>query len=164
MNMTTIFRNGLLFSALFVLLVGCHDEDNFLAENTERTGEKAPVVSNLSLESAQDTLAVGETARLDLRFWSEGTVASINLYDSLVVDGSGVRAQQQVTSIDPSNAAFSEESQTDSLIIEYTVPSEVSDTTFIDLDVEVVNDNGLRETNETANTPAIEGFGIVGVQ
>ena len=163
MNATTALKNFLILLCFLSLTTGCFEEDNFIADNIEKTGEKYPVVSNLSLASAQDTFAVGETVRLDLRFWSDGTVASINLYDSLVVDGSGVRAQQQVKSIDPSNAAFSETSQTDSLIIEYTVPS-LSDTTFIDLDVEVVNENGLKETNETANNFAISGFGVVGVQ
>jgi hypothetical protein len=162
MKATTVFRNFLVFVGLLVLVTGCFDEDNFLAENIERTGEKYPVVSDLKVVSGRDTFQVGEAAQLDVRFWSEGTVASINVYDSLIVDGVGVRAQQQVASIDPSQAAFSEVSQTDSLIVEYTIPSSISDTTFVDLDVEVVNENGLSETNETANSDfAIGGFDII---
>jgi hypothetical protein len=163
MKATTAFRNFLVFVGFLVLATGCFEEDNFLAENSEPTGDKYPVVSDYSVVGEQDTFQVGETVRLDLRFWSEGTVASINLYDSLIVDGSGVRAQQQVASIDPSNAGFSEVTQTDSLIIEYTVPS-LSDTTTIDLDVEVENDNGLTETNETNNASfATGGVNVIGV-
>ena len=165
MKFTIAFRNLLVFVGIVFLVTGCFDEDNFLADNAERTGDKYPVVADYHLVGEQDTFQVGETVRLDLRFWSEGTVASINLYDSLVVDGSGVRAQQQVDLIDPSNAAFSDSTQTDSLIIEYDVPSLSDDTTTIDLDVEVVNENGLAETNETADASfATGGVSVIGVK
>lgn len=163
MKATTVFRNFLVLVCLLVLATGCFDEDNFVGEHIKRSGDKYPVVSNVSTVSGDDTFNEGETVRIDLRFWSEDPVASINLYDSLVVDGNGVRAQEQVKSLDPNQAAFSESSQTDSLIIDYTVPSNLPDsTTFIDLDVEVVNENGLKETNETALNFAISGFGVTG--
>lgn len=161
MKATTIFRNFLVLLSILVFATGCFDEDNFIADHIQKTGDKYPVVANLSTVSGEDTFNEGQTVQLDVRFWSEDPVANINLYDSLVVDGSGVREQQQVKSIDPSKAAFSESSQTDSLIIEYEVPSNLPDsTTFIDLDVEVVNENGLKETNETARNFAISGFGV----
>ncbi len=163
MNATTAFRNFLVLVCLLVLATGCFEEDNFVGDHIERTGDKYPVIANLSTVSGEDTFQEGETVQLDLRYWSEDPMASINLYDSLVVDGSGVREQQQVKSLDPDQGAFSEASQTDSLIIEYQVPSDLPDsTTFIDLDVEVVNENGLSETNETANNFAISGFGVTG--
>ena len=165
MKATTIFRKFLVLVCLLVLATGCFDEDNFIGDHIERTGDKYPVVANLSTVSGNDTFNEGETVRLDLRFWSEDPIASINLYDSLVVDGNGVRAQQQVKSLDPSLAAFSQKSQTDSLIIDYTVPSNLPDSsTFIDLDVEVVNENELTETNETAQNFAISGFGVTGLK
>lgn len=161
MKATTIFRNFLVLICLLVLATGCFEEDNFIGDHIEKTGDKYPVVANLSTVSGDDTFSEGETVQLDVRFWSEDPMESINLYDSLVVDGSGAREQQQVKSIDPNEAAFSESSQTDSLIIDYQVPSDLPDsTTFIDLDVEVVNQNGLKETNETSNNFAIGGFGI----
>jgi hypothetical protein len=202
MNATTVLRNFLVLLGFLILTTACFEEDNFVGDNIERTGEMYPVVSNLTIVSGRDTFQVGETVGLDLRFWSEGTVAAVNAYDSLYISGAdldsvradtglvdipndttfGVRRQQQFASPDPSSAAFSEVSQTDSLIIDYQVPtlpdtffvnsfvvsggtlSQVavpSDTTRVDLDLEVVNDNGLSETNETANNFAISGFGIL---
>jgi hypothetical protein len=163
MKATTIFRNFLVLTCLLILATGCFDGDNFIGENIERTGDKYPVVANLSTVSGDEIFQEGEIVELDLRYWSEDPMSSINLYDSLVVDGSGVREQQQVKSLDPDQGVFSEASQTDSLIIEYQIPSDLPDsTTFIDLDVEIVNENGLSETNETATNFAIIGFGVTG--
>lgn len=165
MRDTSVFRHFLVFVGFLLLTTGCFDEDTFVDDNAERTGRNFPVITDLSVVSGQETFQEGETVNLDLRFFSEDPVASINLFDSLAVDGSGVRAQQQVKSVDPSEAGFSAATQTDSLVIEYTVPSDLPDsTTFIDLDVEVVNENGLTKTNETAENFAISGFGITGVK
>jgi len=165
MTATTVFRNALVCTGLLLIVTGCFDEDSFVDDNAERTGRNFPVITDLSVVSGEEVFQEGETVRLDVRFFSEDPVASVNLLDSLVVDGSGVRAQEQVKSVDASEAAFSAATQTDSLVIEYDVPSNLpADTTFIDLDVEVVNENGLTKTNETAENFAISGFGITGLK
>jgi hypothetical protein len=65
-----------------------------------------------------------------------------------------------VSSFSYSQAAFSETSQTDSLVIDYTIPTVPNDTTEINLEVQVNNENGLSITNVTADNFAISPINI----
>lgn len=145
-----------LFACMVLLFTGCFEEDNFFEDNIELTGRSFPVISDLEIINAKSSYAEGETVRLDVRFWSEDPIESIALSDSLI----GIRAQQQFTVIPYSEAAFSETSQTDSLVIEYTVPTVPNDTTQINLEVEVTNENGLSLTNVEADNFAISPINI----
>jgi len=143
-------KTTLLLVACF-LMVSCMEEDNWLEDNIEDTGRSFPNISDFEVVNAQDQYQEGETVQLDLLFWSNDPVKEIVLRDS-VVNQSG---QQVYSKWDYTEASFSEASQTDSLRIEYQIPTVPNDPSEINLEVEVVNENGLTMTNvETDNFAA----------
>jgi len=156
MKISESTTNIFLSVCLLLLLSGCFDEDNFLVDNIERTGQSFPVISNLEIINDQSSYSEGDIVQLDLRFWSEDPVANIVLSDSLI----NLSSQQEVSTFSYSQAAFSETSQTDSLIIDYTIPTVPNDTTEINLEVQVNNENGLSITNVTADNFAISPINI----
>lgn len=136
-----------LFLVVGLLMISCMEEDNWLADNIEETGRHYPNISDFEIKNSQDEYAEGETVSLDLLFWSEDPIEEIILRDSVVNES----AQQVYSRYSSGEATFSEASQTDSLRIEYEIPTVPNDTTIINLEVEIMNENGLSITNVEAD-------------
>jgi|AntRauTorcE11897_2_1112592.scaffolds.fasta_scaffold42092_1 hypothetical protein len=157
MKTSNIATKIVLLGCIMLLAVGCFDEDNFLNDNIEQTGRSFPNISDFHIENLQDSYAEGETLQLDLRFFSNDPIQTIILRDSLI----DIREQQVVTEFSPDEASFSDSTQTQVLIMNYTVPSSVpNDPTQVNLEVEIVNENGLSITNVTADNFAIAPLNI----
>lgn len=150
----------ILFLAVGLLLISCMEEDNWLEDNMERTGRHYPNISDFEIVDLQDEYQEGETVRLDLLFWSEDPIEEIILRDSVVNEST----QQVYSRYSPDEATFSEASQTDSLRMEYEVPTVPNDTSEINLEVEIVNENGLSITNVEADNFAAGPINITVVQ
>lgn len=151
MKTLAIMKKLVLFAAVGFLMMSCLKEDNWLKDNIQETGKHYPNISDFEINNLKDEYAEGETVEMDLLFWSEDPVKEIVLRDSVV----NVSAQQVFSRFSPDEASFSEASQTDSLRIEYQIPTVPNDTSQINLEVEVVNENGLTMTNvETDNFAA----------
>lgn len=147
MKTLSIMKKLILVIAIGFLLVSCMEEDNWLEDNIEQTGRHYPNISDFEIVNMQNEYEEGETVILDLLFWSEDPVEEIVLRDS-VVNGS---TQEVYSRYSPDEASFSEESQTDSLRIEYEVPTVPNDPSEVNLEVEIVNENGLTITNVEAD-------------
>lgn len=150
----------ILFLVVGLLTISCMEEDNWLEDNIEETGRHYPNISDFEIKNAQDEYQVGETVSLDLLFWSNDPIEEIILRDSVVNES----AQQVYSRYSPGEATFSEETQTDSLRIEYEVPNVPNDPSEINLEVEIVNENGLSITNIEADNFAAGPINITVVQ
>ena len=140
-----------LFVAVGFLMMSCLKEDNWLEDNIKETGNQYPNISDFEIENLKDEYTEGEIVQLDLLFWSEDPIEEIVLRDSVVNES----AQQVYSRFSPDEASFSEASQTDSLRIQYQIPTVPNDPSQINLEVEIVNENGLTMTNvETDNFAA----------
>lgn len=146
MKTFAIMKKLVLFVAVGLLMISCLEEDNWLEDNIEPTGDHYPTIADFDVRNPdpQGEYQVGETINLDLLFWSEDEVSEIVLRDS-VVNESG---QQEYSRYSYSEATYFEETQTDSLGMEYTIPSVPNDPSVIHLQVEVINENGLSRTND----------------
>jgi hypothetical protein len=149
-----VFKNVLIVLTLFALLTGCYQEDNWLEDNWEKPGEYYPVVSNVTIISDQETYSEGDDIQFDLRFYSKGNVESITALEEY-----GGNAQEAFAEFAYSDAAYSEVSQTDSLLIDYTVPNGSSGTT-ISFEFVVTNENGLTDSNVSATNTLIHDISI----
>ncbi|NGP89808.1 hypothetical protein G3569_15730 [Aliifodinibius halophilus] len=136
-------KNTVLFLVMAFLFVSCMEEDNWLKDNMKETGNSYPNISDFEIIDKKDEYQEGETVQMDLLFWSEDPVKEIVLKDSVVSQSS----QQVYGKWGYEEASFSEASQTDSLRIAYTIPTVPNDTTEINLEVQVVNENGLTMNN-----------------
>jgi hypothetical protein len=143
MKTLAITKKLVLFVAVGLLVMSCLKEDNWLKDNIEETGRNYPNISDFEIENLKNEYSEGETVQLDLLFWSEDPIEEIVLRDSVVNES----AQQVYSRFSPDEASFSEASQTDSLRIEYQIPTVPNDTSQINLEVEIVNENGLSMTN-----------------
>ncbi len=151
-----MFRNmKISFFLLSMLLIGfssCYEEPDWLGDNSTTEGKNFPVIAGFDLETEGETFAEGSTIQLDLDFWSLDPIASIRLYEH--IDG-GDAVEVASFGYTPN---FQDDSQTDELIMTYTIPTLPADTVQITLDAEVINENGLtRNTKDsgTANRPSI---------
>ena len=126
-----------LFLSILVLgFSSCYEEPDWLADNTTPGSGNFPVISTFGTSNGRD-FAVGETAQLDLRFFSVDEIDRIVL--SSIING--VEMEEETFAYTPN---FSEDSQTDVLLMSYTVPTGLaSDVTTISLKVEIINKNGL---------------------
>lgn len=147
MKTLAIMKKLVLFVAVGFLMMSCLKEDNWLKDNIEETGNRYPNISDFEIENLKDEYDEGETVQLDLLFWSEDPIKEIVLRDSVVNES----AQEVYSRYSPDEASFSEKSQTDSLRIEYEVPTVPNDPSQINLEVEIVNENGLSVTNVEAD-------------
>ncbi|GJM35230.1 MAG: hypothetical protein DHS20C18_42310 [Saprospiraceae bacterium] len=137
--------SGLTFSS-------CYKESDWLGDNTTTEGKHFPVIAGFELVTEGGPFSEGTSVQLDLDFWSLDAISSIKLYER--VDGGD---PVEVASFGYT-ANFQDDSQTDELIMSYTIPSLPADTVQITLDAEVVNENGLtRNTKDgdTSNRPSI---------
>lgn len=147
------------------ILTSCFSEDNFLTDNLEETGRSFPNITDVTILESQSEYSEGEIIQIDVRFWSEDPVEEIILYDELRNDeGNTIQSIERVTSVPYDQASFSEESQTDTVMLEYEIPQISSDPTEIILVIEVLNENGLTERNTEAKNPTIRNITITAVQ
>jgi len=158
MNISKFLNIYLIVALAVITLISC-DEDNFFLDNIDRTGRNFPVISNIVIQNEQEQYTEGETVQLRVEFWSEDPVQEIVLYDSLV----NVRAREVVLNEPADNAVFSDESQTDVIVLNYEVPAVPNDPTIINLQVEVINENGLSEINTEADNSTIQRIEITAV-
>ncbi len=158
MRISKLLNIYLIVMLAGITLISC-DEDNFFLDNIERTGRNFPVISNIVIQNEQEEYSPGETVQLRVEFWSEDPVEEIVLYDSLVT----VRAREVVLREPASNASFSDETQTDVIVLNYEVPTVPNDPTEINLQVEVINENGLSEINTEADNFTIQRIEITAV-
>ncbi len=158
MKTSKFIRHYLLLMIAGLTLVSC-SEDNFFLDNIDQTGRSFPVISNIIIQNQQDEYTSGETVQIRVEFWSNDPVKEIVLYDSLV----NIRDREVVLTEPAANASFSEESETDVIILNYTVPDVPEDPTTINLQVEVINENGLSEINTDADNFTIRRIEIIAV-
>lgn len=143
-----------VFLTFAVLITGCYQEENWLEDNWEKDENYYPNISNVSILAEQETYAEGDAVNLDLRFWSEGSVESIQLLHEY-----GGNNQEVYSEYAYSEAGYSEITKTDSIVVEYTVPQGSSGST-ISLEFEVANENGLSASNTNATDAAIRDISI----
>jgi len=158
MNTLKFIRHYLLLVIAGLTLVSC-SEDNFFLDNIDQTGRSFPVISDIIIQNEQDEYTSGETVQIRVEFWSNDPVQEIVLYDSLV----NIRDREVVLTEPAANASFSEESQTDVIILNYEVPAVPEDPTTINIQVEVINENGLSEINTEADNTTIRRIEITAI-
>ncbi|TNE61228.1 MAG: hypothetical protein EP344_06230 [Bacteroidetes bacterium] len=139
MNWKYVSKTGLLALLLGLVLSGCYKEPNWLDDNVTTGKGNYPVIATLTLANG-NSFSIGETAQLDLRYWSLDPIKEIQLYS--VIDGT-----ENLESSSPHVANFAEDSQTDKMILDYTVPSVPNDITEITLKVTIVNENTLTRSS-----------------
>lgn len=145
---TCFFTLGLLA----IGLSSCYEEPDWVGDNVTTEGKHFPVIAGFGLQTEGDYFKEGTTIQLDLDYWSLDPIAAIKLYER--VDGGD---PVEVASFGYT-ANFQEDSQTDEIIMPYTIPTLPADTVQIVLDAEVVNENGLTRNSTdggTANRPSI---------
>jgi hypothetical protein len=133
--------SGFLFTACY------EDEDKDLVEEITTPTEKGfyPVSGNafINVDNKQGINAnrypVNSTVRFELQYWSESPVKEILLYRRF---GTAPNITRQLISTTPHVPAFSKIKSCDTLIMSYTMPATVN--TTVDLDIDIVNQNGLR--------------------
>ena len=126
---------------LFTLaLTGCYDEPDFLRDNVTIGRGYAPVIATFTSTNGT-TFLEGDVAQLDLRYWSIDPIEEVVLYETI---GSGARTRVAAM---PYQANFAEDSQTDKMLLTYTIPDVPADVTSILVEAEVVNENGLTKTS-----------------
>jgi len=136
-----IFSIIIMFAVLAVFAACDEDADHELENIIKEKGGYFPVISSLSLEMPDEEANPGETLTLDLRYWSQGEMESIVLMEALD-DG----ALSEVDRVDY-QPAYSSVTRTDSLLLNYQVPSNLSDTTSVKLKVQVINLNELTKAD-----------------
>lgn len=147
------------------ILTSCFGEDNFLTDNLEETGRSFPNITDVTILNSQSEYSEGDIIQIDVRFWSDDPVKQIILYDELNDDeGNSIQSIERVSSVPYDQASFSEDSQTDFVILEYEVPEITSDPTEIIFVIEVLNENGLAERNTESKNPTIRNISVTAVQ
>ncbi|HEX7365691.1 MAG TPA: hypothetical protein VF273_01270 [Pelobium sp.] len=132
-------------SALF--FTACEkDADQWLKDNTTVIG-KLPVIASFKITPTQanNNVTAGQSIKLDLRYWSDDPIDKIELKSTV---GSGT---SETVSTTPYQSAFSKVSQTDSLLLNYTVPN-VPVGTAVKMQVIVTNKNTLSKSTDLTLT------------
>jgi len=132
--MQRIFFKYLLLLCGVIALHSCYKESNFLDENTTTEDKNFPVVATFAVTNGA-TFKVGDAIKTELNYWSIDPIKEIRLYQTVA----GVR---EIKVTKPYAAAFSKQSQTDSLLMEFPMP-QLAVGTEVSVQAEVVNDNGL---------------------
>jgi len=132
----------LILFAIAFLSVSCHDEPDWLGDNTTTEGRHFPVISTLEVD--QTFVSSGDVVEVDVRFWSIDPIMETQLIEK--ADGASDFSIVQTV---PYSFNFNEETQNEQLILNYTAPA-VSDTTVYEIGARIVNENGLeRVSTET---------------
>lgn len=134
-----------ILAVLALGLTGCYEEPDRVGELVEPGRGHFPVISTLVVSNGSD-FARGETATLDMRFFSDDPIENITL--SSIIDG--VETEVATFGYTPN---FQEDSQTDQLLMDYVVPTDLAaDITSVELKVVILNKNELtRERTVTIN-------------
>lgn len=139
MRTIQIFSKTLMAGlGLCLMLSSCYEQEDPLEEIIVRTGDHYPVVANIRSLEAQGyevDFSAGGDVHLELQYWSFDPIDKINFYDVIDSDTSLIAAFDY-------QAAFSKRSDTDTLVVQYTVPA-VPAGTEVGLILEVVNENTL---------------------
>lgn len=127
---------GIFLSILVVGFSSCYEEPDWLADNVTPGRGNFPVIATFGTTNGSE-FAAGETVQLDLRFFSVDEIDRIVL--SSIIDN--VTTEEETFGYTPN---FAEDSQTDKLLMSYTVPAGLpADVMTITLKVEIINKNGL---------------------
>jgi len=140
-----IFKIFILSVAIAAIFCSCKKPkpNQWLLDNVTVVGHN-PVIASFSVVAPQTTtVAAGSTVNLDLRYWSEDPIDKINLNATV-----GAAGTKQTVSTTTDQKAYSTVSRTDSLRIQYQVPTGLASGTTIALEAQIINKNTL-----TAATP-----------
>jgi hypothetical protein len=118
-----------------LLLAGCYKESNWLDENTTKGAGNYPVIATFTSTNGKKFKA-GQVVKLDLRYWSLDPIKEIKF--SSIIDG----VTAPVSTL-PYSANFAEDSQTDKLLFDYTVPSTPETVKKMKIEALITNENGL---------------------
>jgi len=128
----------ILFS--MVAITSCYKEADWLADNAELTGKHYPIIQGTSVDAS--SYNVGDVAKVTSYYWSIDEVEKIELYAS--INGGD---EQLYTSV-PYTHKYNEDTRTDQVDFDYTVPDGTQGGT-ITLRVVVVCKNGLTSKEES---------------
>lgn len=157
MKLKNIIYSILILGMVGLIFSSCYKEPDWVGDNTTTEGKHFPVIAGVTLVTAGDFFQEGSTIQIDLDYWSLDDIATVKLYEN--VDGGGATEVSSTSHV----SNFQEDSQTDEMILSYTIPTLPSDTVEIVLDVEVINVNGLTRNSKnggTANRPSISIMAI----
>lgn len=130
----------------------CYEEPDWLGDNVTTEGKHYPVIAGFNVLTEGEYFPEGTAVELDLDYWSLDEIASVKLYES--IDGADPVEVATFTHADN----FQADSQTDEMLMTYTIPSLTTDSIAIRLDAEVINVNGLTRNSVdggTANRPSV---------
>lgn len=123
-------------------LSSCYEEEVWLEDNIDPSGEYFPVIYMNDLDNEYEA---DEAVTVVLEYFSLGTLEEIVLYQQV-----GEENEEVVLSTPP-NGAFSQKKSQDTLAITYTVPM-IADTVDISLRAEARNANGLTKSSSNSFT------------
>lgn len=127
-----------LLASSALLWTGCYEEPNWLDDNIESLGS-IPVISSFSVVEDRE-YELGETVGLDLRFFSDDEIQEIVL-------SSIIGSQKEEVATFDYVPNFVADSQTDQLLMEYTIPNELPEgVDRIELEANVINENQFNRT------------------
>lgn len=131
-------------------ITACKKNPNFIADNAIPTGVGSyPISANTLIDigilpsavlptasSTNVAFSIGRTLKYELQYFSQSPIKEINIYETI---GTGTRNKIKTY---PYAAAYSLAKATDTLIINYTVPTAIVGTT-VKVETEVLNQNSL---------------------
>lgn len=135
-----------IFFAALLTLSACekHPLDPLRAIIKEDLGP-LPVIAGFTLVTPAAQIRAGSTAVLDLRYWTEGRINKIELWQQPLPGGATTKVAEF-----EHRPAFSRVTLTDSLRINYTVPANAAPNSQIRLEARVTN-VGLENFPRTAS-------------
>ncbi len=140
-----MIKNIKIGNRLFLLLLGslfvfssCYKQERFTEENTDVLGY-FPVIAEFWI-GPDGIVKSGDEITLDLRFWSNDPIKEVVFYPEL-----GGNPLDSIV-VPYSEAAYSNTTQTDSLVYKYTAPDVGTDTLDLVVTATVFNENGLSRT------------------
>lgn len=120
---------------LTVLITACHDEPDWLGDNTTTEGNHFPVIGTLTASST--TVSSGGSIELDMRYWSLDPIR-----ETALIEKAEGAADFTIVDTYPYTFNFNAETQDEQLIMTYIAPA-VSDTSEYEVGARVINENGL---------------------
>lgn len=149
-TMKTLNRT-LISLSLVVVLGSCYEQEDPLEDLITRTGNYYPVVANirdLGEQGYEVDFAPGGSVYLELQYWSLDPIDRIDFYDIIGPDTSLVSSMEY-------QPAFSKVADTDTLVVNYTVPGLAAGTPVVLL-LEVINESTLSDRGSYSFTVAGE--------
>ena len=128
----------LLMLGILFVLSSCYKQERFTEENTDILGY-FPLIAEFWI-SPEGTVRSGEEITLDIRFWSEDPIKEVVFYPTL-----GGNPLDSIV-VPYSKAAYSNTTQTDSLVYKFAAPDVGMDTLDLEVIATVFNENGLSRT------------------